>query len=130
MEQEQKYETTAEHFEAFKAEARRFIDMFGLWDWRVDFEHSYQEDSFAVCEHNTTSGKIATLILSTDWSGTEPTLESLRQSAFHEVCHILLADTYDAACCLDLSPMQRHLHIDRAHHAIIRRLENVVLPRL
>lgn len=124
------YGTTPEHFSLFKSEAQLFIDAFGLWDWRVDFRHESQDGSLAACEHNTGCGKIATLVLSTDWAEHEPIPERVRQTAFHEVCHILLADALDAACYLDLSPQQRYLHLDRAHHAIIRRLENVVLPIL
>lgn len=124
------YTTTPEHFALFKSEAQRFIDLFGLWDWRVDFRHELQEGRLAVCEHNTGDGKVATLVLSTDWAEHEPISEQIRKTAFHEVCHVLLADALDAACYMDFSTQQRYLHLDRAHHAVIRRLENVVLPRL
>lgn len=124
------YTTTPEHFALFKHEAQWFIDLFGLWDWRVEFRHELQEGDLAACEHNTGCGKVATLTLSTDWGDHNPTPEQMRKTAFHEVCHLLLADALGAACFMDLSPQQRFMHLDRAHHAIIRRLENVVLSRL
>ncbi|MGL5474008.1 MAG: hypothetical protein ACRDBZ_05235 [Citrobacter braakii] len=124
------YETTPEHFALFKSEAQRFIDLFGLLDWQTDFEHQLLDDARANCRF-WRQGKQAVLTLSTEWSKYD-TLddERVRRSAFHEVCELMLADIYGAATDVDMTGRLREERLERATHAVIRRLENVVLPRL
>jgi len=127
---EKKYETTTEHFELFKTEAQRFIDLFGLWDWQVDFHHRFLENCRANCRFNC-QGKQASLSLATEWSEYDVLSEAtISRSAFHEVCELLLADMYGAATDIDMAGRIREERLERASHAIIRRLENVVLPLL
>lgn len=126
------YDTTAKHFELFKAEAQRFINLFGLWDWRVDFRHDETEEhsnAQALCEFHTGDQHVANLVLSTDFHE-EITPEKISRAAFHEVCHILLADAHNISSWADMTAGQRFDATNAAHHAIIRRLENTVLPKL
>ncbi len=130
MREEQKYQTTPEHFKFYRAEAERFIELLGLKDWRVYFEHSPLAGCMGQCGWNNEAGKVATITLGVNWEHEEPTEEELRKVAFHEVCHLLLADSYNVAVQDDLSYNQTVFALDRAYHGVIRRLENAVLPML
>ncbi len=114
--------TTAKHFEIFKAECQKWIEIFGLKGWRFVFEH---EDGMEDCHANYTvklQGRVCTIFLSTDWRHEKITEEQLRKSAFHEVCHIVLVR-------LQIIGESRFIHADEFSeevHAIIRTLENVL----
>ena len=128
MDEKKQNMTTPEHFEIFKAEAQRFIDLFGLKDWQVEFCHIHLEYSRANCRFSC-QGKQATISLSTEWGEHDDVCaENVRRSAFHEVCELMLADIYGAATDADVTGRLREERLERATHAVIRRLENVILP--
>jgi hypothetical protein len=127
-EEAKKYETTAEHFSYFKAQCQVFIKFFGLYDWKVVFEHKSGKDgSLAACRPYVTD-KMAVIYLSPDWDEWEPTNADLRQVAFHEVCEMLLSDIHGAAHDTEFTPRQRENEMGYHVHALIRRMENCVLP--
>lgn len=83
-------------FQFFCNEFKRFQILFGLTDWEVCFEHKSCYGCRAYI-HSDARGKIATVGLSKRANRNEP-LEDISRSAFHEACHLLLADlTKEAA---------------------------------
>ncbi len=121
------YETTAEHFALFVSAAKGFIDLFGLKDWHVNFEHLDLPGDLANCEFQTGCGKASSIALARQWENFEPTDAEIRRTAYHEVLHLLFADAYNVAVFDELSKPQRDWALSRAHHAIIRRFENAYL---
>lgn len=120
--------TTPEHFSLFKKECRHWIDRFGLRDWNVTFRQMDIENSDpdsvtgAECVADL-KGRVAALVLQADWRDVEVTNRLVREMAFHEVCHLLL-------WCLMQLALRRSVSeedIQAEVHAVIRRLENVIL---
>jgi hypothetical protein len=126
------YEVTEEHFAKFKAWCDETIALFGLKDWHVrhGLEDLSERDTIAQCAWDVGPGKDAIFTLSTRLRDVEPTDKELRRCAFHEVCHLLLADVHNIAVYDGLSRKQRERQLDRAFHAVIRRLENAFVSRL
>lgn len=130
MGEQEKYETTAEHFEHFTGEAERFISLFGLQDWQVAFHHLPLEDCRANCRFDC-QAKQASISLAAEWSQYDAlSPEKISKTAFHEVCELLLADMYGAATDVDVSGRLREERFERTTHAVIRRMENAVFPLL
>lgn len=124
------YETTPEHFELFRAEAQRFIDLFGLLDWYVLFAHREGGASLADINANY-FGKSAEIGLFKEWAPPDiPSDDLMRHCAFHEVMELLLVPMRKIALDPDMNRQEKKHALDVEAHAIIRRLENVVLPRL
>jgi len=120
-----KIQTTKEHFEIFKRGADRWIKFFGLTEWEVYYSHKKLNGLKAQCSYNLVA-RNATLSLSTHYTDgiIDYNLEDdIRQSAFHEVCELLIGP-------LRSMVEQRFvLGIDDVNeecHRIIRRLENSV----
>lgn len=115
--------TTEEDFEAFVDEAKFWIARFGLKGWGIDFK---VEDigSRAILRMNV-SGRRAVVSLAKDFGGGF-TKKDVRRSAFHEVCELLLARTWDVALKRDLTPDQRRDALEEAQHEVIRILENTI----
>ena len=129
MSEEKKYETTAQLFDKFVLDCKFFIALFGLFDWQIDYRHSEKKDHRAYIDFHW-QGKMATIALCKNWESDEPNDFNIKRDAFHEVCELLLADSYIAACDIDLTPQLRREALERARHAVIRRMENCVLPLL
>jgi len=114
--------TTGEHFKIFQEEAWYWIQRFGLKGWNIHYTHENTDnESFATCAHNV-SGRVVTLNLEKDWEDFLVTERQVRQSAFHEVIHILLAR-------LRWLAIERAVGIgdvDQEIETIIRTLENAV----
>ena len=114
--------TTKTHFKFFKDQCEYWINEIGLQEWKVYYSHQSHEDGLAWVMWDT-EGRVATVGLSMDWPNLDPTPENLDNSAFHEVCHILLADLADLP--------KRTVHTEtmsvQMQHAIIRRLEYLLL---
>lgn len=126
----QKYEVTPHQFDLFKREAERFLALFGLLDWSVFFEHKkLDEITQAECEFWHGDSRKCILRLTTELEY-ELTEDEIKKSAFHEVWHVMLADSVNAVCWDDLSPEQTRAALSRAHHALIHRMEHVVFPLL
>ena len=77
--------TTKKDFELFKSECQKWIDIFGLKDWEVRFEHGYISDThFAQGEYDVVE-RWLTLKLDTEWpDDVKITPHEIKKSAFHE----------------------------------------------
>lgn len=121
MEQTQTYITTPEHFDIFKAEARKWLDRFGLKGWSVCFRHLPGESLGRISWDR--EGRVATIVLCKEWGEVdEPTPAALGKVAFHEVCELLLGRLFDMAA-------ERNALLAEAReekHNLIRILENVL----
>jgi hypothetical protein len=117
--------TTEEHFELFKLECAIWLDIFGLKGWKIEYLHDGADNTkerdlaWTSCH---TVGRVATIGLQKDWLSTEPTEYRIRQTAFHEVCEVLLDRLETIANTRIIGPDE----IREETHNIIRILENVV----
>lgn len=126
METVKNFKTTEKDFKLFRKECEKWLNFFGLTDWSVYYEHASHDGSGrdAYTEH-TSGDKTATIGLYVDWLDLKPTDNILRQTAFHEVCEILLSEI--AQMCMDRYIREQDIHT--ATHSIIHRLENSVFKR-
>lgn len=114
--------TTKKQFELFQKEAKKWIDFFGLTEYRIEFFHedigiargrTEDYDHMMACDikfptelHESTND------------------DKIKVAAFHEVCEVMLirlrslADDYYS---FDI--------VNREVHSIIRRLENSILKK-
>ena len=87
--------TTKKDFEIFKAEVRRFMDVFELNNWEVAFEHKELKNNNATITPQLGNYK-AVITLSTDNDYDKVTsdysfTEYIKRNALHEVIHLLLS---------------------------------------
>lgn len=115
---------TEDDFAIFKAEAEKWIALFGLKDWNVTFDFSPLENSSAECLVNWHAK--AGLITLGQFPRGEVTQDDVRRSAFHEVCELLLSDMEFTALNEEIPHAERKTMTEVARHAVIRRLENSV----
>lgn len=114
-------------FSVFKAEAKKWIEVFGLKDWAVTFDFAPLENSIAECLVNW-SAKAALVTLGKFPRG-EGTQEDIKRAAFHEVCELLLTDMEYTALNEEIPHDERKLMTEIARHAVIRRLENSIFAK-
>ena len=117
--------TTKRHFEIFQKEALLWIDRFGLTEWRIDFFHgdnqSFPPDSCRAWFDADVGGLVAMIGLAADWGGDKITDKLLRQSAMHEVLHVLMAQMSWLA---DYRFPTKGAFLEE-EHKVIRRFENL-----
>ena len=58
--------TTKKHFKLFKSEVIRLVNLFGLTDWKISFEHKDLEDDYVRLSWDY-SGSVACFFLCTNW---------------------------------------------------------------
>lgn len=116
--------TTKKHFDLFVKEAKKWIDFWGLTDWRIYFYHEDWSDAYGDAKAWYSwdiAGHVGSLCLNTSWK-CDLCENEVRKTAFHEVCHILLGR-------LDVLATRRYLRegeLEEEVHAIIRRIENCI----
>jgi len=121
---------TKELFDVFVKECKKWVDIFGLNDWYFHYVHKEDDgeneyDLLANCSWDFPS-KQAVINLFEDWGDiTEPNEESMKATAFHEVCHVLLARFQD----LSYQPSPDEDEITSVGHAVINTLQNVLYPK-
>jgi hypothetical protein len=107
-------------FQAFQRHARRWLQRFGLTDYRVNFRLEPKDDS-----------RMATIRMNSDTRVAEITLRfggerdsSLERLALHEVIHLMLADLTAVA-----ATRANDMHADciREEHRLIERVIPVIL---
>ena len=112
--------TTKKDFIIFKKECEKWIEIFGLKGWRVEFFHKKGKGARAQCHYHTTD-RVLDFYFNTEWNS-EVTDKKIRTTAFHETCEGLL-------CRIRVLSEYRfttQLEIDEEIHSIIRTLENVL----
>lgn len=81
--------TSKADFRFYVAECQRLIKLWGLNDWLVEYEHRKNDEARAWCagipEHRQ-----MVIGLATEWE-TPVSRGALRDTAFHETAHLLLA---------------------------------------
>lgn len=85
--------TTQKHFELFKSECRKWIDLLELNNFETCFSHrKIDSECYAEC-HSNASDYVATITLNTFWDGEIRKLndEEIRITARHEAIHLLLS---------------------------------------
>jgi hypothetical protein len=88
--------TTPKHFQVFKKECLRLIDLFELNNWNVEFQHGELNLRFAEIK-TSLDDYIATIGFNIEWDDVlRPcTEEEIKKSALHEVIHLLLSRLSD-----------------------------------
>ena len=111
------------HFEVFKKEIRKWVNIFGLKCWELRIEFEKLDDARAQCSTDV-NNKIAVITLSSDWADDTYLIGNyyVKQSAFHEVMELFLADYHASACWRSASSED----LEEKRHSIIRTLENVL----
>jgi len=116
---------TQDHFALFQQEMRHWVGVFGLQDWRLDFNfqegEKVGEDGWVThanvrCKPDNRVCLATLLEVRPDSDNIE---EEVRQAARHEAIELLLYEIRYIAECRYCQPEE----IDTAIHRIIRRLE-------
>jgi len=111
--------TTRKEFLEFKKEFMKYVDLFGLKDYRLVFEHTEVDGAYAdiLVNHD---GRTAVIRLSDDcnedWLGP-------KSNARHEAIHLLIAEVGYWARCRYTTPDE----ISAAEEGLVRVLEKVIL---
>lgn len=111
--------TTKKDFEVFKKECLKWVEFYGLKDWRISYD---QKDTEANAETRYfLENKSAVISLSNKY----PCETTLGRLAFHEVSELLLVEiTHKLNWFLNTQ------EVNTMAHTIIRRLENSVFEKL
>lgn len=116
--------TTQKHFDLFKKEVMKWVNIFGLKEWKIHFEHwDYDYDYKAYIKVNF-DARTATFNLNTDY-GEPVTNEDIKTTAFHESCELLLVKLSQMA-------KMRFITLDDIEgetHSIINILQSVLYEK-
>ena len=122
---------TKDFFPAFKDEAEKWVQRFGLLSWRLEIMCQDKEeepdliDAKAICRAHK-QGRIAEIILNEEWPDwAVPSEQDVRRSAFHECCELLMMRLEWLA--FDRTTTEEQYEEER--HVVIRTLENAVFAR-
>ena len=85
--------TTKRHFKLFKKECQKWIDVFELNNWKVNFERGGTNTDAYSTIRTKIGGYVATISFAEDWymGGVDNIKESIQETAKHEMIHLLLA---------------------------------------
>lgn len=104
-------------FKIFKERVEYWTDYFGLYFWDVNVhEDDEAEDNDLAYTMTHVGNKRADIYLVLDWGSTDMTYDELNNTAFHEVCEVMLSEIRYLAGKRDI----RYGEIDGAIHTIIR----------
>lgn len=120
MQERLQRKTTEEEYKRFTDAVHRYMAKFGLGDWMCYFERSELDGLARV--HYSVDDRAATFQFGKEWPDM-PYID-VDRTAFHEVCHLLLADLAELP--------KGFVDIDRIvmiEHAVIRRLEFFEFPK-
>lgn len=113
------YRIRKKHFEVFKAEVEKWVDLFGLQEWELTISSKKLSDSLAQCNYNT-EARCATISIAIIWDRKITNYE-IKDAAQHEVLELLLAELstfYNVA-------YPDHL-IDITRHSVIQKILNSI----
>lgn len=114
-------ETTNKDFTLFKRECRKWINFFGLKEWHITYEHCDMKDANASVNWSV-SACTARVKLAYSWDKEVYNNDEIKKSAFHEICHLLLARMF--AICN--ARYVTYDELEESNHQVIRVLENTV----
>ena len=115
---------TEKHFLLFKEECQKWIEIFGLKNWEINFYHKKDSSEYLASTVYSYQGRTVDVHLNTVWQDKRKTLDTnyeLKKSAFHEICEILL---YPVRYIGECRYVQGAFEIDAVVHDVIRVLEN------
>lgn len=117
-----KTRTTRTDFALFQAECARWLQRFGLTEWRASFKWRQLDEDFAQT-HINIQGRCAAFVLSKAWPKDVSHHSQVRSSALHEVVHLLVYDVEhlvtDRVVTVELK--------DRTVEALVRRIQHALL---
>jgi hypothetical protein len=115
--------TTVKEFELFKSECLKWIDYFGLKDWKIDFLHEeLKSESYAECRVEGISSRNVVLCFNTKCSEYDRKCLNIRKTAFHEVWELILWPLQYIGTCRYVQPEE----FTTAVHSVIRTMENTI----
>ena len=116
--------TTKKQFEEFKEECEKWIEFFGLRDWHIDICHEdIGKNAIARCGR-LYEDKLAEISYNLNMD--DDIRYSIKETAFHEVCHVLLGEF----ALLAQDPKAREEELENAEHTIVQKLVNSVYKNL
>ena len=118
---EERFELTEKHFEMFKDEFMRWVDILGMKGWEFIFKHIELVDARAQVMPGQ-RGRVVVICLNTIWEGQEATEYELRRTGFHEAVELFLSKITQLAHERSVTEAD----IEEETHNIIRTLENVI----
>jgi len=116
------YELTENDFNMFKEEFKYWIIKFGLIGWELHFVFANDNDEYSARGRlvNDHTSRIALIFLNKIFEGTEPTEVSVRQTAYHEACELLLSKLKFLIESRNISDNE----VEEETHNVIRVMEN------
>lgn len=117
--------TTTKDLDIFVDECNRWIAFWGLTEWEIDIERYDIQDAYGQTEANIPARQ-ATISLCEKWPDGKPSEHTIRDTAFHEICEILLCTLGQMA---EGNWCSNGLAVEAERHAIIQRLRNCVWSR-
>lgn len=111
--------TSRADFKIFKHQVALMVEKFGLKEYELDFNHQYI--SGALADFEVTEGVLAHFTLSKDWHERKVTEAALKETATHEVLHLLLY----RLLLLSGDRFVTQAELNRAEHDIVYRLEKL-----
>jgi len=81
--------TSADDFYNFKTHCQKYIEKFGLKDWKIYYHHKRLDVSFAEIQINIT-GSVADIYLNTELNSRDYKHFNPMDLAKHEILHLLL----------------------------------------
>ncbi|MBV6341043.1 hypothetical protein [Candidatus Magnetobacterium casense] len=110
------------HFQFFKKECKKNIELLGLKGWRVFYEFSTLSDSFGQCQWKY-EGRVAKITLCNDFPKPyENIYDEIKRTAMHECLELLLSPISDMAEDRTWSKAD----FEKEIHSIIRTLEEIL----
>lgn len=116
--------TNKKHFEIFKKECEYWIDRFELSNWEIFFEFKKEKDieARALCSTDEV-GRIVNIDFSDEFLGFDKiTNEDIKQTAKHEIIHLLLADIANQKHNVFSSEREWRKDLE----IVVRKLENII----
>lgn len=123
------YEAGDEEFSLFQKCVLHYIEAMSLNDWDVVFCFREDGEYLANCVADSQSRGVC-FNMSKKWGYDEPTPEKINRVAFHEVMELMTSEYDDIIRARDQSLQSNLEWRERVDHALIRRLEKILLPLL
>lgn len=112
-------------FDTFQSECLRWQQLYHLNDYYLSFELREMDPGEQGFINADSTNRCATIVLSKSIEGKFLTEYEVKQTAFHEMTHLLLTELRDVAHTRWASPNEFY----KAEEAVIRRLEKAVFDR-